>query len=263
MKRIVILLFTIQISFAQQNDHLLMFTAGYRLPVTKAMIINSGHGLYVEAGINPLWFAKNAGLGIFGGYAMRDNFWNTSFSDGFVSDYRSAINNEKTYSALDSALIFTSRSLFATKKGNSRPGCEGNSFHDYSLYYGVLLRLPAKNKITIKLYTGSTRSHYRGSDEITAGGNNTIQLRRRMYGGELMLRDPLSLVFKSKKYHCSLVNFGIGMYYEFNDMYTASLFFSDGQQRTTIALKQFTNASFMSKYKREQLFGLKISYKVL
>jgi hypothetical protein len=247
-----------------QTNRLLLFTAGYRLPVTKPMIINSGHGLYVEAGVNPLWFAtKKIGFGFFGGYAMRDNFWNTSFNAQFATDYSSSVDTETRYSTLDSALISTSAQLFATKKGNSRPGCEDNSFHNYSLYYGILLKLPLRADVHVKLYTGSTRSHYRGNTEITSNGNNNIQLRRKMYGGELMLRDPLALVFKSKRYHPSLVNFGIGMYYEFNDMYTASLFFSDGDQRANIALKQFTSSTFLSKYRREQLFGFKISYSVL
>src|SRR5262245_58801916 len=72
--------------WAQTSNKLLLFTAGYRLPVTKPMIINSGRGLYVEAGINPLWFAsQKVSFGFFGGYALRDNFWNTSFNDQFSS----------------------------------------------------------------------------------------------------------------------------------------------------------------------------------
>jgi hypothetical protein len=247
-----------------QTNRLLLFTAGYRLPVTKPMIINSGQGLYVEAGINPLWFAaKKIGFGVFGGYALKDNFWNTSFNSQFVSDYDAAVNTERHYSTLDSALIATSRQLFAAKKTNTQAGCGTNSFHNYSLYYGILFKVPMRAGVYVKLYTGSTRSHYRGTTEITTKGNNNIQFRRKMYGGELMLRDPLALVFKSKRYHPSLVNFGIGMYYEFIDMYTASLFFSDGDQRAIIALKQFTSSAFISKYRCEQLYGFKLSYSVL
>lgn len=249
---------------AQNQNRIVLFTAGYRMPVAKPMIINSGHGLYLEAGIDPLWFSSNKiHFSIFGGYALRDNFWSTSFNQNFVTDYTNSIDPEKKFSSLDSAIIAASTTLFALKKGRSTPDCQSNSFHNYSLYYGVSFKLPMQTAVFVKLYTGSTRTQYRGSTEITVEGNNNLQLRRKMYGGELMLRDPVNLIFKSKHYHPSLANFGVGMYYEFNDMSTASLFFSDGMQRSSVSLKRFMYPAFLSKYKREQLFGLKLSYSVL
>ncbi len=250
--------------FSQQPNKFFDFSMGYRMPTTKPVIINSGHGLYVEAGIDPLWFvSKKIHISIFGGYALRDNLWSTSFNDNFAADYTNSIVHEKKFSSLDSAIIAASTALFAVKRGRSTAGCQSNSFHNYSLYYGVSIKLPMQTEVFVKLYTGSTRTQYRGSTEITALGNNNLQLRRKMYGGELMLRDPVSLIFKSKHYHSSLANFGVGIYCEFNDMYTASLFFSDGMQHSSVSLNSFTHPAFLSKYKREQLFGFKLSYSVL
>jgi hypothetical protein len=264
MRYVLFITLAAQICLSQSNSKPFLFTAGYRLPASKAMIINSGHGLYVEAGINPAWFVSHKLLvGIFAGWGMRDNLWSTSFNDRFVTDYVSSIDPEKKFSALDSTLISSSKTLFANKKGSEGlNGCNGTSFHNYSLYYGVLLKIPGSS-FYLKLYTGSTRSYYRGSTEITNAENNNIQLRRKMYGGEFMWRDPLHFIFKNKKYCRRLMNFGIGMYYEFNDMYTASLFFSDGTQHTGIALTQFMSGTFLSKYRREQVFGFKLSYSVL
>jgi hypothetical protein len=139
MKRWLVIALMVEFVCAQQDTRPILFTAAYRTPFTKTMIINSGFGLCMEAGVDPAW----------------------------------------------------------------------------------------------------------------------------SYSGECTWNGSRRFVFKSRTYHRSLTNFGIGMYYEFNDGHAASLFFSNGAQRSRIALKQFTSANFLVKYGREQIVGSKLSYNVL
>lgn len=82
---------------------LLLFTAGYWLPVTKAPIINSGHGLYIEAGINPAnIISKNVVIGFYWGWALKDVLWSTSFNKNFIADYQSAIKKGIAFKGIDS-----------------------------------------------------------------------------------------------------------------------------------------------------------------
>lgn len=243
---------------------LFMFTAGYRLPVNKQTIINSGHGLYVEAGINSAYFfpGKQLQAGVFAGWAMTDKLWSTSFNQEFVNDYRNSINTEQNFSSPDSGLIHLSSELFTSKKGRSpvMPGCEMQSFHNYSLYYGILLKIPLRFTPVIKIYTGSTRSHYQGPGELLGEGDYTIiRLKRKMLGCELLVTDFV----KQRSSQNYFKKAGIGFYYEYCNFSTAALHADDGSQSSGIALSRFTSSDFLKKYRHEQTFGIKVSFNIM
>src|SRR5437763_298912 len=81
-----------------------LFTAGYRIPLNQNKIINSGHGIYMEVGLNAgRLIAKDLVLGFYGGYALQDKFWSTSFKESFSNNYNISINKEQHLSSLDSA----------------------------------------------------------------------------------------------------------------------------------------------------------------
>jgi hypothetical protein len=244
----------------------ILFSASYRLPVNKSRILNSGHGIAIEAGINPArFFSGKTIIGLYAGWGWRDHLWSTSFDRQFVHDYQSTVITE-TLSARDSSIVHVSKELFREKKGASvpLPGCETNSFHNYSIYYGIILRLPRYSPV-LKLYTGSVRAHYQGpGDLIEPQKEHTIvQLRRKMYGAEILLSDPLGFICRKKQYPSWLANLAFSFYYEQNDFSTAVLYFSDGEQELHIPLKRFTGSAFLNKYKKEQTFGFRFSYALL
>lgn len=241
------------------------FTAGYRLPVANRSVINSGHGIYTEAGFNPGAFISGKTiLGVFAGWGWKDNLWSTAFDGNFVRDYKHAIDHDLSSSPLDSAIIAASATLFETKRGSSptMPGCEMRSFHDYSLYYGVMIRLPYRYSPVLKLYRGTTRSHYQGAPGIVTAGRdyNMLQLRRAMYGCELMLLNLPGFIQKNTEASKLLQRLGLSLYYEYCDFSTSALHFNDGDTRRLIPLKQFLPGSFFNSYRNEHKFGCKFSY---
>lgn len=248
---------------SSRANKLFLFSAAYRCPVINSSIINSNHGLCFEGGVNAGYlFSKTSTIGFYGGWGWRDNLWNVAFNPGFVKDYKNAIiTTDNNISPLDSAVISTSAELFATKKGSSltMPGCETRSFHNYSLYYGLFIKLPINYPVIVKVYTGSTRSHYQGTGDLitTKKEYNILQLRRAMYGCELLLLNPV------KVKQAVLKNIGVSVYYERTDFSAAILHFNDGQTTRQLALKRFTHSSLLKKYKSEQFFGFKISYTLI
>jgi len=243
-----------------EQSPLFIFSAGYRVPINKNTIINSGHGFYLEGGINPgRYVSKKSVIGFYVGLAWKDGLWSTAFNSDFANDYKLSMNPENNFTGLDSAVISSSKDLFLNKKGRSfqPPGCEMKSFHNYSMYYGTILKLPYKNIPALKLYMGTTRSHYQGPGNIATQQKdyNIFQLRRAMYGCELILMNSFQI--KKHKYHGN-----IGIYYETCNIYNASLYFDDGDN-INIPLKNFMTASFLEKYKKEVSWGLKISYSIL
>gem|GEM_PF-4780294 len=241
------------------------FTVGYRLPLANQSVINSGHGIYTEAGFNPGAFLSGKTiLGLFAGWGWKDNLWSTAFDGRFVRDYRQAIDHDLSTSLLDSSIIAASADLFGTKQGSSptMPGCEMRSFHDYSLYYGLIVKLPFRYSPVIKLYRGTTRSHYQGAPGLISASvdYNMLQLRRAMYGCELMLPDLPGLIQRNRETPKSLKRLGLSLYYEYCDFSTSALHFNDGDTRRLIPLKQFLPGSFFDSYRHEHKFGCKLSY---
>lgn len=242
----------------------LLFSAGYRLPAYTGSISNSGRGVFLEAGVNAgRLISKNVLVGIFVGWGWKDNLWYSGFNNGFVKDYATSIDHEKPASFLDSSVVAASSGLFAAKKGRSlsMPGCEMSSFHNYSLYYGLVVRLPLRFFPVVKLYRGSTRSHYQGPDGLVTSGNdyNILQLRRSLYGCELMTLNPLRLFYKNTVPQ-HLQHIGVSVYYEYCDFYTSALYFDNSQDRRLIPLRTFVSAGLLKKYAHENLFGFKLSY---
>jgi len=252
------------------GSSLFMFTVGYRLPVNANRIINSGHGLYAEGGFNPGYLiSKDLTLGIYAGFGFMDRFWSTSFSDEFVKDFQSEIANKEGLSGLDSLIIHSSADLFQEKTGTSAtmPGCEMNSFHNYSMYYGIVIKLPYKYSPVLKLYRGVTSTRYLGGgNSITANTDfNSVELKRVMHGCELMI---LSTIQKkntksSTASESSNRRIGLSIYYETCDFYDAGLYFYDGNISRSLPLKNFVSPSFLHKYKNEVTFGFKLSYCIL
>lgn len=239
------------------------------MPLNNATIINSGHGIYLEAGINPGHLvSKKLVIGFFAGWAWKDRLWSTSFNNEFVKDYQSAINLESHFSSLDSAVITSSADLFAAKKGTSLtlPGCEMKSFHNYSLYYGAIVRLPYKYIPAVKVYMGVTGTYLQASgDEITKQKEyNILQLKRAMYGCELVIFRGLQSVSKQNSKYPLHRNTGtLSVYYESSDTYNSRLQFYDGEQETRIPLKRFVSDSFLQKYAKENSWGVKVAFSIM
>lgn len=249
---------------ADYNSFLLL-SLGYRLPIINSGVINSGHGIALEAGINPAAFMfKHTTIALYGGWSWKDNLWSTSFDDNFVRHYKNSLNTEGV-TELDSAIIASSVSLFQTKNGRSltMPGCEMKSFHDYALYYGIWVKLPFKYVPSLKIYKGTLRAHYQGGSGIItqAEDYNILQLRRDMHGCEVMLHDPLGS-FYNKRSLC-LSKIAISIYFEHYNFYSSELHFNDGDQKRTIALSTFTSSGFLQKYKSDYRLGCKISVNLM
>ncbi len=244
-------------SLKQNCRSFFLFNAGYRMPVNKAMVINSGHGLYMEGGLNlGDLVSKNSIIGLYAGFGFQDRLWTTSFNKNFSDDYTRAINTE-TLSGVDSSIITSSASLFRNIHGRAplQLGCETKSFHNYSLYYGIILKMPCRFSPILKLYQGSTRSHYQGDGSIATKEKdfNIFELRRKMYGCEMAF--PVTI------HKCNgLKNIiSISAYTEYSDLNTSSLYFYDGTEIKNIALSNFTNTSFRNRYRNEFYYGFKLS----
>ena len=252
------------------NSSLFLFTAGYKMPVNTNAIINSGHGLYFEGGVNPgHLISKKLVVGFYVGWAFMDRFWSTSFKNDFTNDYSASINKEKNFSSFDSAVIYSSADLFKGQKGRSvtLPGCQMRSFHDYSLYYGLVIKLPYKYVPVVKVYTGSTRSYFMGDGNIVTPNQDysIFELRRMMYGCELIIFRGLQGKSNdlTQKYP-SYKNTGmLSIYYESNNFYNSTLHFDNGNQKTEIPLRNFVSSSFLQKYRSDVYFGLKLSFSIM
>lgn len=240
------------------------------MPVNENVILNSGQGFYFEGGLNPgIFVSKKLVLGFYAGWAWKDKVWSTSFNSDFVNNYRSSVNLESRFAPLDSTVILASRDVISNANGRTipLPGCGAESFNNFSLYYGMVLRLPYKYVPAIKVYMGVTRSHFQGDGNIATKEKefNVFQLRRAMYGCELIVFRGLQRVSQcpDQKYPI-FKNIGqLSIYYEASDFYNSSLYFYDGTQNTEIPLKKFMSTSFLERYKTEVSWGFKLSFAVM
>jgi len=253
------------------NKSLFLFMAGYRMPLNKNNIINSGHGVYLEGGINPgRLISKNLVMGIYAGFAMQDRFWSTSFTDNFSNDYTASINKDQSLTGIDSAVIYSSTDLFKNTKGTDAtlPGCQMRSFHNYSMYYGMVFRLPVKCLPFLKIYSGTTRSHHQGDGNLATKNKsyNIFELRRKMYGCELGILSPDIRSLKcghTSQISKTIRSIGLSIYYESCNFYNSSLYFDDGTTRKNILLQSFTTPSFLKKYKNDVTWGIKLCYYIM
>ncbi len=242
----------------------LLFTAGYKLPINNNIIINSGHGIYLETGINLAKFISDKSvLGIYGGYAFMDRLWSTAFNDNFSYDYSNSFKSDLNFSGFDSSVLAKSQDVIKNIKGrsNSMPGCEMRSWHNYSLYYGLQFKLPYDHFPIIKLYRGTTRTHFQGDGYlVTPEKEYTIfELRRVMHGCEVVILSSglSSLCDKNAEEHNRL---GLSLYYETCNFYNGSLYFDDGVNKRNFSLRSYTRSSFLNKYKNEVSFGVKLCF---
>jgi hypothetical protein len=271
----VLSLFQYQISSAQtdlisKNSVVrspIFLSLGYRMPVNNNIIINSGHGLFFELGINPLYFiSKKQLLGIYGGIATRDNLWNTSFTSSYISDYSNSIND--VYDGINLEIINASKQLFSERKGTSTPfpGCETRSFHTAALYYGILARIPLpKCPLILKLYTGKNETSFRGGEIVTKNKEyNYFAIKRFMYGCELSVFPGMKKINNSVIFeNIARIYLGtISLYYEYCDFYNAQLYFTDGDNRISLPLNTFLNSGFLKKYRQETTFGMKLAINI-
>jgi hypothetical protein len=242
---------------AKEKKHLLFYTVGYRIPVINSKVINSGHGIYLEGGLNAGKFLReNTIVGLYGGWAFRDLLWSTSFSNNFAHDYKtSIITPEHRSTNSDSSLIALSSDLIHQAKGRSFPDCGTKSFHNYSLYAGLVIKLPYDWFPLTKIYTGTTRSHY--YDSAPEDGDHTIlQLRRKMYGAEVVVIN--NFCRKSDKNKIQLSVYG-----EIYNFTNSQIFFDNGQTRRTLELKQYTSIGFRQKYNNDYAAGIKLALTIL
>jgi hypothetical protein len=251
-----------------RNVSLLSVTAGYRCPVNKSGILNSGHGLYFEGGLNAGYFLPNKQhIVVFCGWAWKDRLWTTSFNPVFLGDFRAGFSDNQL-SGTDSLIVtnFHDELNNHDKKTISFPSCKTNTFHNSSFYYGISFGLPFRNYHTVlKLYRGTTKSSYSANDRSNTGKEyNFYELRRSMNGIEISLFPGFKRTLKDKFFGTPLFShLGVlSFYYERINFSASSLYYTDGEQRQTIALKEFVSSSFLKKYKYEDVFGFKISWAI-
>lgn len=246
-------------SLPKKNDApLFILSAAYRMPVNKNKVINSGRGIATELGINPGRFISGQlVLGIYAGYGWRDNFYSTVFNKDFVNDYHFA-SREKEFSGLDSAVIYSSGELIRNKKerGSVFPGCGSKSFHNYSMYYGVVLKLPYRFFPVLKIYRGAQRTSFRATEVITKNRDyNLYEFRSSMHGIELLFKGAqLNDSRRMAWYDLATLS----VYYETCNYSGAGLFFSDGVERTRIPLRDFLSKEFTEKYSGVASFGFRL-----
>lgn len=245
----------------------IILSLGYRMPVHNT-IINSGHGLAFELGINPLYyFSKKLLVGIYCGIATRDYFWSTSFNKKFSDDYANSIIN-KDYGDVNLEVINASKKLFAETKGSTKglPGCETNAFHSTSMYYGLIAKIPfEKYPVIIKLYTGVTHTTFRGGEIVTKKQDyNYFSIKRSMYGFEISLFPGIKVMNRSDDFKkIARIYMGtVSFFYEYCDLNTADLYFSDGDKSVSIPFRNFLSQDFMKKYKKETSWGLKLAMNI-
>jgi hypothetical protein len=251
------------------RSSLFLFTAGYKMPLNKNKIINSGHGFYFEGGINPGYFiSKKTLIGVYAGWAWKDGLWSTSFNKDFIRDYKNAINaSDVKYAGIDSSVIFSSKEVLANNNGRSAtlPGCEMRSFHNYSLYYGIVFRLPIKYSPVVKLYIGTTRSHFQGKGGLATQNKeyNIYELRRNMYGCEFVFFRGVHNMIATGDREIHRYFGALSVYYELCDFYNSSLYFDDGDNTIKRPLRSFTSQAFLQKYRTEHAWGIKLSFCIL
>lgn len=243
----------------------LLFTAGYKVPTNKSTIINSGHGIYLEAGINPgKLINENLTLGLFGCVAFKDRLWNTSFTNNFAQDYASSINTEKKYSQTDSAIIYSANTLFKNSKGRdiSMPGCQSNSFHNSSLYYGILIQLPYPWLPGIKIYRGITKTHFQCDGNLITKNKeyNVVELERKMWGAEILFCHKLKHHQQPGEKKNKTRSIGASIYFENCNFSGGSLNFNDGVISKKIYITDFMRSTFLTKYKTEIYYGIKFFF---
>ena len=198
-----------------------------------------------------------------------DKLWNTSFNQNFSNDYSASVKKESNFSKTDSIIINSSIELFKTKKGTSdiAPGCQMNSFNNYSLYFGIVIKLPYKYLPTLKLYKGTMRSYYKGEGNVLSNNSDysIFEMRRNMYGCELMILnlDQIIQSSKVKKRANNNRSAGLSIYYENYDFYNSNLYYYDGITKTTLSLKKFTSSEFLNKYKNEFNAGFKLCFYIM
>ena len=251
-----------------KKNNLLILAAGYRLPIKSSKINNSGHGIYIEGGVNlASIISKKHVFGIYVGLGFMDKLWKTSFNKDFANDYATSIKTEDAHFFNDSSAIKSSIELIKNKSGSSSilPGCQTNSFHNYTLYYGIVIKLPYKYFPSLKLYRGSMRSYFKGDrDRSYKGSDYTIyELRRTMYGCELVLFNVNQIIKKNTKKPYKLKNAGLSVYYENYNFYNSTLYFNNGVIQQSNLLKNFVSNEFLLKYKREYNLGFKIHFYIL
>jgi hypothetical protein len=241
-----------------------LFNAGYRVPLGQGTIINSGHGLYFDGGINfAKFFSDKNVLGIYGGFSCMDRLWSTSFTERFAIEYGNAIKSERSLSGFDSTIINVSSDLVKNRRGRSpgSPGCEMRSWHNYSLYYGLQLKLPYKYFPLVKLYTGSTRTHFQGDGHLVSPDReySIFEFKRVMHGCEIVLLST-NLNSDTEDKANEHYKIGLSLYYEGCNFYNSTLHFDDGFTQRDLPLRFYTNSSFLNKYRYESVFGFKFSF---
>lgn len=193
-----------------------------------------------------------------------DKLYSTSFNPRFSNDYENSIDKENNITGLDSIIINSSINLVKNTKGTSNlmPGCEMKSFHNYSMYYGIIFKAPFKYFPTLKIYKGTLRNHYQGDGNISTFGKdyNIFEFRHSVYGFEIMVLDLETIIKIKNKTQNKNRGVGLSIYYETINLNNSSLYFNDGETRRTISLKKYTSSTFLNKYNRENSFGIRVCY---
>lgn len=246
---------------------MLIFNLGYRCPLNKTTVINSGHGIFVEGGLNAGYFLKNKQfIAVIGGLGFKDKLWNTSFSDKFIDELNISWG-DNILSPADTHVVSGFKTALNSKpeKGFSGLSCRTNTFHNYSFYYGLMFNLPfVRYQTFIKLYRGATRSACSTSNSGCGVDYNYFEIRRKMYGLELTVFPGFSKKMKNCLFGSALsAHLGmLSVYYERISFSNSKLYYSSENAEGTIELNKFIAPAFLKNYKNENVIGLKLSWSV-
>jgi len=227
--------------------------------------LNSGKGLGLEVGFNPAYFFnRRLLLGVFGGIAMRDVFYNTKFSSSYRNDFNQSFNSTG-FQGNDSLVANKFASII-----------NDGSFHDQELYYGIIFRLPYAWAPVVKLYTGDLNWVYKTDNHLrvtpsseTRNDNDYYNISHHIqWGAEIFLfwgytkiGDYGKLPFAKKKpLLFSTRVLPLSFFIERINSARSEYSFDTGEMSVVVPQSRILGDSFIQKYKSNYYFGFRLLY---
>lgn len=244
-------------------------SVGYRMPVNKNSIHQSGHGIAWDFYFFPLKndAERKVNFAILGGWTWKDRLWNNKFNKDFASNYKSNLNRTD-FSGLDS--------LGVARLANEIEGYHGweiplpsyhNGIHERSFYAGFQFFIEGGIRSSFKFYVGNKVS-VAGIDYdslcVSPGSSNSLTSefgyfyfkRPLFFGGEISLQ-PFSNIFKNEKFNWKQVS--VSFFYEYADFTKSKFKYHSGCETTDyIPFDRILPSDILSRYKKDVRFGLRL-----
>lgn len=256
----------------QNQSSLFIANINYRFKVNKSPL-NSGHGFGIEVGLNLGYFiSQKLLLAPFGGLSTRDLLYQTKFNSGYLNDFNSNFNGTDMQG--NDSMVVNYMASIINEKGY---------FHDRTVYYGLMIKLPYKYMPIIKVYKGGSSLAYKTSREPIQpkpyvpsekrDDNDYFDIYRKMnWGFEVFLYNGRTRVIdynyqsfpyaKKKNLRWCSNLLAVSMYFEEYDTYHTTFSFSDGYHNIDVPMQSFMNQNFMNRNKKEYNIGIRLSYGV-